>query len=304
MVAKHVELAATLAGAVRQGKRQMQPSTQEKTERLGVDPRCSRSWECGERGRSQRGAGTSTMPSENRSSEATQHGCRILPPTVWWLSPAVPRLFRVHETFRRCVRDNFVQDGTTRPAVVNELCTDELLGSTEQSSKCLIINSAMKGCLSLTIRKKSAQLAKWAAPFTLSPSRQGQRGDDGHGRLWPNRLWPTEFGQPFLVTNFLANPTVASVSVSVVWPTLAKPTAKTDFGQTDFDLWVCVWVCVGVCLCVFVCVCCVAGHIWYRPSRDRPSRDRPSRDRPKFRSIFPLSRRKIRSFSPLWVSSR
>ena len=103
MVAKHVELAATSASAVRQGKRQVQPSTQEQPERLGVDPRCS---QCGERGRSQRAVlGPQQCPP--RIVQAGPHnmgGESFLQLSGGLLLPTVPRLvgFGVLETFRRC----------------------------------------------------------------------------------------------------------------------------------------------------------------------------------------------------------
>ena len=84
-----------------------------------------------------------------------------------FLLPTVSRLvgFGVLEIRK----DNSVQDGTTKPAVVTESCTDELPGSTERcpSSKCLIINSAMRGCLPLTTRK---HLPNWQNGPLPSPS--------------------------------------------------------------------------------------------------------------------------------------
>ena len=113
--------------------------------------------------------------------------------------------------------------------------------------------------------------------------------------------------------------------ISWSWPTLTKTDfGQTKFGQTEFDL-LCVMCCVlSVCVWCVLCVVVVCavwrGHLfhgfmewsfrcgcWFRGLvLDRPSPGPPPfpRTAQNFCSFFSLSRRKIRSFLPLWESFR
>ena len=114
-------------------------------------------------------AGTSTKPSRRPTDQATPRQTRTSSPVVWWLFAANCVVVGWAPVLPGGERDNSVHEGKTKPASSTTSLHWRAVWKqgTPPTSKCLIIDSAMIGCLFLTNLSESAQLAKQAALLTL-----------------------------------------------------------------------------------------------------------------------------------------